>query len=106
VDASPGMSHTPHDSPVRVYLWVSDHVQDQAVHDFCVSNHGTIQEIAGTGTLTGSGSRAAAQKIFDHHIASYEQARHRTLSKLLWSRKLHDLGLGGVLPPRAGWTDF
>ncbi|HXB21071.1 MAG TPA: hypothetical protein VNV88_06810, partial [Candidatus Solibacter sp.] len=84
----------PEDKQLRVYLWVPDHSQDQAVHDFCAAHHGTIQEIAGTGTLIGSDSRASAQKIFDRRIAWYEQAHHKTLSKLLWSRKLHDLGLG------------
>lgn len=102
VNANPHRSHGQQEcKQVRVYLWVPDHSQDQAVRDFCAANHGTIQEFAGTGTLIGSDSRASAQKIFDHHITSYEQGHHRTLSKLLWSKKLHDLGLGGALPSRS-----
>lgn len=83
-----------------IYLWVPDHSQDQAISDFCAAIKGTVQEIAGTGTLVGNDSRASARKIFDQRITSYEQAHHRILSKLLWSRKLHDLGLTGVSPPR------
>lgn len=78
---------------VRFYLWAPDHLLDAAVHSFSDANHGAIQEIAGKAEFIGDDSRAKAQQIFDQKIRNYEHAHHSSLSKLLWSRQLHDLGI-------------
>jgi hypothetical protein len=77
---------------VRVYIWVTDISQDAAVHAFADGNHATLEDIAGKGTLIGDDSRALAQRIFDQRIQAYERVHHRSLSRLLWSKQLHDLG--------------
>jgi len=91
----PDMAGQKNDKLTRFYLWVQDHSQDASLRALATDNHGTVEELAGTGTLIGDDSRASAQKIFDRHIRSYERTHHRALSKLLWSRRLHDLGLKG-----------
>ena len=81
------------DKLVQVYLWLKDHSQDTAAAAFVQAVHGTVQELKGKATFTGSDSRAAAQPIFDREIQIYERAHHQSFSKLLGSRSLHDLGL-------------
>jgi hypothetical protein len=83
----------PETKQVRVYVWVKDHSQDSALAAFVQAVHGTLQQLAGRATLIGNDSRSAAQQIFDTGIRKYEQAHHQSFSKLLWSRRLHDLGL-------------
>jgi hypothetical protein len=80
---------------VRVYVWAKDHSQDSALDAFVQAVHGAIQQLAGKATLIGRDSRAAAQQVFDKGIRDYERAHHQSFSKLLWSRRLHDLGLTG-----------
>ena len=81
---------------VRFYRWVKDDSQDALVHSFVAVHHGSLQEIMGKATLLGNDSRAAAQRIFDHRIRTYERLHHWTLSKLIWSKRLHDLGLASA----------
>lgn len=81
---------------VRFYVWAPDHRLDDAVRSFADANHGAIQEIAGKAEFIGDDSRAKAQQIFDKKITNYEHAHHSSLSKLLWSRRLHDLGIATV----------
>jgi hypothetical protein len=79
---------------VRVYLWATDHSLDAMVQSFADAHQGKVQEIVGKGTLAGSDSRLEAQHVFDREIAAYERRHNVKLSALLWTRKLHDLGLG------------
>jgi len=81
---------------VRFYLWAPDHQLDAPVRSFADANHGTIQEIAGKAEFIGDDSRARAQQIFDKKIRNYEHAHHSSMSKLLWSRHLHDLGISSA----------
>lgn len=82
---------------VRVYVWAKDSSQEAPLRTLAASESGAgvgaIQEIAGTGTLVGDDSRAAAQRVLDARIHSYERAHHRAFSRLLWSRKLRDMDL-------------
>ena len=81
---------------VRFYLWVKDNSQDALMHSFVDAHHGSLEEIMGKATLIGSDSRPAAQRIFDQRIHLYERVHHQALSKFLWSRQLHDLGLAAA----------
>lgn len=80
------------DSLVRVYVWTIDHSQDAAVHTLADAEHATIREIKGKGTLIGSDDRVAAQRVFDQRIVTYERAHHLSFSKMLWSKRFHDMG--------------
>lgn len=80
---------------VRVYVWVKDHSQDAGLNAFVQAVHGSLQQLPGKATLIGNDSRFTAQQVFDNGIRAYEAAHHKSFSKLLWSRQLHDLGLGG-----------
>ena len=84
---------------VRIYIWLPDNSKDSAVHAFIDANHGKVQEIHGTGILIGNDSRALAQHTFDRGIAVYEHTHHNALSKLLWSRKLHDMSNSPPVTP-------
>lgn len=81
------------DGTSRIYLWVKDHFQDAALQTFLAAHHGALKETAGRGTLIGSDDRRKAQIVFDRRIHSYETAHHLALSRLLWSKRLRDLGL-------------
>lgn len=76
---------------IRVYIWTTDHSQDAAIHAFTDAEHGSIREIQGKGTMIGNDDRSAAQRVFDQRIQSYERAHHRSFSRLLWSKQLHDM---------------
>ncbi|HEY6250365.1 MAG TPA: hypothetical protein VI685_10415 [Candidatus Angelobacter sp.] len=78
---------------IRVYIWTTDHSQDAAVHALADAEHGSVREIPGKGTLIGDDDRTAAQSVFEQRIHAYERVHHRSLSRLLWSRQLHDLRL-------------
>lgn len=78
---------------VRIYFWQTDHAQDQAIRALAEAHQATVKEITGKGTLIGSNARAEAQKLFDRDIAAYERRHHWKLSALLWTRRLHDLGM-------------
>jgi len=75
----------------RVYVWATDHAEDTAVHSLADGEHGTIREIPGKGTMIGDKSRIVAQHAFDRRIAAYERVHHPPLSRLLWSKQLHDM---------------
>lgn len=77
---------------VRVYVRATDHAGDAAVHKLADAEHGTIREIPGKGTMIGDDkSHIVAQHVFDQRIAAYERAHHPPLSRLLWSKQLHDM---------------
>lgn len=92
-----GASIVQEDKLVHVYFWITDSSQDLAVHSLTDSEHATLQDIPGRGTLIGNDNRAAAQRAFDRFIHTYEEVHHRSLSKLLWSKRLRDLGLVTIL---------
>lgn len=78
----------------RFYLWVKDHSLDASVGEFAAAQKGGIQEIAGEAAWIGNHDRGAAQKFFGQRIHAYERTHHVSLSRLLWSKRLRDLGLG------------
>ena len=78
---------------ILVYVWVKDSSMDGNIHAFAEASHGDVQEIAGTGKLIGHQDRAQAQRILDKNISSYERVHRVAFSGMLWSRKLHDMGL-------------
>lgn len=80
---------------IRVYIWTTDHSQDAAIHALADAEHGSIEVIQGKGILIGNDDRSVAQHVFDQRIRSYERPHHRSFSRLLWSRRLHDM----VSPP-------
>ena len=84
------------DQAVKIYLCLKDHSQDAVAAAFVQAVHGTLQELKGKAIFVGSDSRAAAQHIFDREIQLYERAHRQSFSKLLGSRKLHDLGIEGL----------
>lgn len=81
---------------VRLYVWAPDHQLDEALHSLANANHGDVQEISGKAEFIGDDSRAKARQIFDKQIRNYEHTHHVSLSKLLWSRRLHDMGIASV----------
>ena len=81
---------------VHIYIWVPDHSQDAVLQAFAQARHGTLEEISGKGSFIGDDQRARAQQIFDQRIQLYERVHHRSFSKLLWSKQLHDLGLAAA----------
>lgn len=85
-----------HDQLVRVYIWLTDSSQNSTVHAFADLEHGTLKDIPGKGMLIGNDDRSAAQKLFDQRIRTYERSHHRSLSKRLWSKQLHDLDMASV----------
>ena len=84
------------DQLLQVYIWATDNSQNTVIHAFAEIEHSALQDIPGKGTLIGNDDRSAAQKLFDQRIRAYERAHHRSLSKLLWSKQLHDLGMASV----------
>ncbi|HEY6348891.1 MAG TPA: hypothetical protein VI636_05715 [Candidatus Angelobacter sp.] len=77
---------------IQVYIWAVDHAEDAAVHRLADAEHATLREIPGKGTMIGDElSRVVAQHAFDQRIAAYERAHHRSLSRLLGSKQLHDM---------------
>lgn len=81
------------DKIIRFYLWVKDKSQDAQIHSFVETHKATLEQIAGKGTPIGDDDRTAAQRIFDQRIHTYERAHHQSFSRLLWSRRLHDLSM-------------
>ena len=86
---------------IRVYLWERDGSPDDSIRSFAAAHQGQIREISGKGTLVGSNSRLEAQRVFDREIAGYERRRRLKLSALLWTRRLHDMGLASAGAPRS-----
>lgn len=84
------------DQLVRVCIWLTDSSKSAIIHAFADLEHGTLQDIPGKGLLVGNDDRSAAQELFAQRIRAYERSHHRSLSKLLWSKKLHDLDEAGV----------
>lgn len=84
------------DQLIEVNIWVTDDSQNVTIHAFADMEHGTLQDIPGKGVLIGNDSRSASQQVFDQRIHYYERAHHRSLSKLLWSKLLHDLDMASV----------
>lgn len=91
-----GAAVLPRGQVIQVYVWVTDHSQDAALHAFANAEHGSLREIPGKGTLIGSEDRTAAQREFDQRIHAYERAHHRSFSKLLWSKQFHDMVVAGA----------
>jgi hypothetical protein len=78
---------------VVVYVWTTDPSAAASVRSFAQGSQGNIQQIPGKGYLLGNQDRALAQRILDRDIAAYERQSKLALSRELWSRKLHDMGL-------------
>lgn len=76
---------------IRVYIWTTDHSQDAAIHALADAERGSVEVIQGKGTMIGNDDRFAAQRVFDQRIQSYERSHHRSFSRLLWSKQLHDM---------------
>lgn len=79
---------------IRVYVWARDGSQDGALHSLSESDHGALQDVPGTGMLIGNNSRTEAQRVFDRDVHAYEKVHRLSLSRLLRSKRLHDLGVG------------
>jgi hypothetical protein len=78
---------------VVVYVWTKDATANESVRAFAQASHGELREIHGRGFLIGDQDRAQAQRILDRDIAAYERRHNVALSRELWSRRLHDMGL-------------